>query len=176
MLDSSMTTASIRPCTDADLPTMLDLINAAAEAYRGVIPPDRFPTPYMPETELRHEIAQGVQFWGFDHGSNQRGALVGVMGLQPVEDVTLIRHAYVHPAHQSRGIGAHLLHHLRTLAPGPLLVGTWTDATWAIRFYQRHGFHLVDPVVKADLLRRYWKVPDRQIETSVVLTTHPTPV
>ena len=162
---------AIRPCTSADLPNLLTLINTAAEAYRGVIPPDRFPTPYMPEAELRHEIAQGVQFWGFE----RRGALVGIMGRQPVDDVTLIRHAYVHPAHQSQGIGAQLLHHLRTLAPGPILVGTWADATWAVRFYQRHGFHLVPPDQKSLLLRRYWRIPDRQVDTSVVLTTHPHP-
>lgn len=160
---------TIRPCTEADLPTLLTLINTAAEAYRGVIPPDRYPTPYMPEAELRHEIAQGVQFWGFD----QDDALLGIMGLQPVEDVTLIRHAYVRPDQQHRGIGTHLLRHLRSLTPGPLLVGTWADADWAIRFYQRHGFHLVPPTEKAVLLRRYWRIPDRQIETSVVLTTHP---
>ncbi len=161
----------IRPCTEADLPTLLTIVNAAAEAYRGVIPPDRFPTPYMPEAELRHEIAAGVHFWGFE----QDGALVGIMGLQPVEDVTLIRHAYVHPDHQGQGIGAHLLHHLRTLAPGTILVGTWADAAWAVRFYRRHGFHLVPPDRKATLLRRYWHIPERQIETSVVLTTHPDP-
>ncbi len=161
--------ATIRLCTEADLPTLLTLINTAAEAYRGVIPPDRYPTPYMPETELLHEIANGVGFWGFD----QDNTLLGIMGLQPVEDVTLIRHAYVHPAHQSQGIGTHLLRHLRTLASGPILVGTWTDAHWAIRFYQRHDFHLVPLSQKADLLRRYWHIPERQIATSVVLTTHP---
>lgn len=160
---------TIRPCTEADLLTLLTLINDAAEAYRGVIPPDRYPTPYMPESELRHEIDHGVQFWGFD----QQNTLLGIMGLQPVEDITLIRHAYVRPDQQHRGIGSHLLNHLRHLAPGPLLVGTWADASWAIRFYQRHSFHLVPPAQKADLLRRYWNIPDRQIETSVVLTTHP---
>ena len=166
-ITQAMPTANIRPCTEADLPTLLTIINAAAEAYRGVIPPDRYPTPYMPEAELRHEIAGGVQFWGFD----QEGALLGIMGLQPVQDVTLIRHAYVRPNCQNQGIGTQLLHHLRRLAPGPILVGTWADAGWAIHFYQRHGFHLVPPTEKADLLRRYWHIPDRQIETSVVLTT-----
>ena len=161
----------IRPCTEADLPNLLAIVNAAAEAYRGVIPPDRFPTPYMPEAELRHEITQGVQFWGFEHDN----ALVGVMGLQPVGDVTLIRHAYVHPAHQGQGIGAQLLRHLRTLAPGPILVGAWPDALWAVRFSQHPRCHPVPPDRKATLLRRYWHIPERQIETSVVLTTHPGP-
>ena len=161
--------ALIRPCTELDLPTLLTLINTAAEAYRGVIPPDRYPTPYMPEAELLQEIASGVQFWGFDRDNT----LLGIMGLQPVEDVTLIRHAYVRPDSQNRGIGTHLLRHLRSLTPGTTLVGTWADAHWAIRFYQRHGFHLVPPAEKAALLRRYWGIPERQIETSVVLTTHP---
>ena len=161
--------ATIRPCTELDFPTLLTLINIAAEAYRGVIPPDRYPTPYMPEAELLHEVANGVQFWGFD----QENTLLGIMGLQPVEDVTLIRHAYVRPDQQQRGIGSQLLSHLRSLTTGPLLVGTWADADWAIRFYQRHDFHLVPPTEKAALLRRYWNIPDRQIETSVVLTTHP---
>ncbi len=161
--------ATIRLCTEADLPTLLTLINTAAEAYRGVIPPDRYPNPYMPETELLQEIANGVGFWGFD----QDNTLVGIMGLQPVGDVTLIRHAYVRPDSQNGGIGTHLLRHLRSLTPGPTLVGTWADAHWAIRFYQRHGFHLVPLSQKADLLRRYWSIPDRQVETSVVLTTHP---
>lgn len=158
-------TATIRPCADADFDAIVAVVNAAATAYAGVIPADRYHEPYMPADELRGEIAAGVRFWGwFDDDM-----LVGVLGIQDVDDVTLLRHAYVQPAHQRRGVGGDLLGHLRGLATRPLLVGTWADATWAIRFYEHHGFRLVGRVEKDELLRRYWTIPERQVATSVVL-------
>ena len=155
----------IRPCQDADVEAASAIINAAATAYAGVIPADRYHVPYMPLDELRGEIAAGVRFWGWFDGAR----LVGVMVIQDVDDVTLIRHAYVEPAEQGRGVGGTLLAHLMPLASRPLLVGTWADATWAVRFYERHGFGLVTPEEKDRLLRRYWRIPARQVETSVVL-------
>lgn len=119
----------------------------------------------MPMEELESEIADGVTFWGYEAD----GELVGVMGIQNVRDVDLIRHAYVMPGQQGRGVGGELIKHLQKIATRPMLVGTWADATWAIRFYERHGFTLVSPVEKDRLLRKYWSIPERQIETSVVL-------
>jgi GNAT superfamily N-acetyltransferase len=155
----------IRRCSDADLSAMLAIINDAAQAYRGVIPADRWHDPYMPERELAAEIAAGVTFWG----AEEEGRLAGVMGLQDVRDVTLIRHAYVATARRGGGIGSRLLRHLVTLADRPILVGTWSDASWAIRFYVKHGFTPLSPDEKDRLLRTYWNIPDRQIATSVVL-------
>ena len=160
---------SIRPCRDDERAAILEIVNAAAEAYRGVIPADRWHEPYMTGGELDEEIVAGVAFWGYETGS----ALVGVMGVQPMADVDLIRHAYVLPGNQSRGVGSALLDHLRELAERRMLVGTWAAAEWAIGFYQRHGFELVTPAQKTELLRRYWTIPDRQIETSVVLASPP---
>jgi GNAT superfamily N-acetyltransferase len=160
---------SIRPCRDDDRAAILAIVNAAAEAYRGVIPADRWHEPYMPWDELASEIAAGVVFWGYE----EDGRLTGVMGLQSVHDVDLIRHAYVLPSSQRRGIGGALLWHLRQLSTRRILVGTWEAADWAIRFYQRHGFELVAPARKAVLLKAYWNVPDRQIEVSVVLASPP---
>jgi len=157
--------ATIRPCASADFDAVYAVINAAATAYAGVIPADRYHVPYMPEDKLRDEIAAGVRFWAW----HDREGLSGVMGIQDVDDVTLIRHAYVMPARQGAGIGSRLLAHLMSLPHRPLLVGTWADATWAVRFYERHGFRLVTPEEKDRLLRRYWSIPERQIETSVVL-------
>ena len=148
---------------------MLAIINSAAEAYRGVIPADRWHEPYMPAEELDHELAAGVEFWGYEAD----GKLVGVMGIQAVRDMDLIRHAYVLPGSQGRGIGGALLEHLRGLNGRPMLVGTWAVAQWAIAFYRRHGFELTSPVLKTALLRTYWTIPDRQIETSVVLRNPP---
>lgn len=176
----------IRPCTDADLGAMTEIINTAACAYAGVIPTDRYHEPYMPVDELLSEIAAGVRFWGLfeDAGHIGRGkradpadnSLVGVMGIQDVDDVTLIRHAYVLPERQRAGVGSRLLEYLVELTPHraggtwrPLLVGTWADAWWAVAFYERHGFGLVTPAEKDRLLRRYWNIPERQVETSVVL-------
>src|SRR5438445_10519881 len=120
----------IRPCTDADIPIIETIVNEAAEAYRQVIPPDCWHEPYMPGHELLAEIADGVQFWGWEDS----GALIGVMGIQKVRDATLIRHAYVRSAAQGRGIGAALLGWLAKQSSGQLLVGTWAAAEWAIRF------------------------------------------
>jgi len=145
---------------------MLAIINDAAVAYRGVIPPDRWHEPYMPESELRAEIAAGVEFWGLDTDEG----LIGLMGMQPVRDVDLIRHAYVRPDKQRHGVGAQLIEYLRRRSPRRMLVGTWAAATWAISFYQRHGFELVPRADTAALFRTYWTIPQRQIETSVVLS------
>ena len=155
----------IRRCSDADVTAILDIINAAAQIYKCIIPTDRWHEPYMPEDELREEIAAGVVFWA----EEAEGALWGVMGLQDVKDVALIRHAYVAPAHQRKGVGGRLLSHVRALTERPLLIGTWAAATWAIDFYERNGFALTPPDEKERLLRKYWSVPERQIETSVVL-------
>ncbi len=152
-------------CRDDDRDAILAIVNAAAEAYRGVIPADRWHDPYMPAEELDGEIAAGVEFWGYEAD----GELLGVMGIQPLDDVDLIRHAYVKPGRQRGGIGGALLEHLMDRATKPLLVGTWASAEWAIAFYRRHGFVQVSPEEKTRLLRTYWTIPERQIETSVVL-------
>jgi GNAT superfamily N-acetyltransferase len=159
----------IRPCRDDERAEILAIVNAAAEAYRGVIPADRWHDPYMAAEELDAEIAAGVAFWGYEAG----GALLGVMGVQPVGDVDLIRHAYVRPGSQRRGVGGALLEHLARPATRRLLVGTWAAAEWAIRFYRRHGFEPVSHEEKDRLLKTYWTIPDRQIETSVVLILEP---
>ena len=148
---------------------MLAIINAGAEAYRGVIPDDCWHEPYMSAKQLESEIAAGVNFWGYE----ANGALIGVMGVQRVRDVDLIRHAYVLPACQGQGIGGKLLAHLRGLTDRPILIGTWADAQWAIGFYRRHGFDLVSPELKTSLLKTYWTISERQIETSVVLAQRP---
>ena len=142
-------------------------MNEAAEAYRNAIPVDCWHEPYMPMQQLDSEIAAGVRFWGYE----SEGELIGVMGIQKVLDVDLIRHAYVVSNQQGRGVGSALIKHIQNLATRPMLVGTWADARWAIRFYERHGFRLVTPAEKEVLLRRYWSIPDRQIETSVVLAS-----
>ena len=160
----------IHPCCDADFEAMYAVINAAATAYDGVIPADRYHVPYMPAEELRDEIASKVCFWGwYEVGESGAEELRGLMGIQDVEDVTLIRHAYVAPEHQRTGVGSRLLAHLMGLPHQPLLVGTWAEAAWAVCFYERHGFRLVTPEEKDRLLRRYWQIPERQVETSVVL-------
>jgi GNAT superfamily N-acetyltransferase len=155
----------VRPCSDADFAAILAIVNDAAQAYRGHIPADRWHEPYMPEAELRHELDAGVVFWGWEHS----GRLVGVMGIQEVADVTLIRHAYVATAARRTGIGGALLEFLLDRTARPVLIGTWAAATWAIRFYEKHGFRVVSPAEKDRLLRKYWRIPDRQVETSVVL-------
>jgi N-acetylglutamate synthase-like GNAT family acetyltransferase len=156
---------TIRRCRDDERPAILHIVNAAAEAYRGVIPADRWHEPYMPAEELDGEIAAGVEFWGFEAD----GELIGVMGIQPLEDVDLIRHAYVRPCSQRGGVGGALLAHLVETATRPILVGTWAAADWAIAFYRRHGFVQVSTEAKTRLLRTYWNIPERQIEASVVL-------
>ena len=154
-----------RPCDTRDFELIYDIINDGAQAYKDIIPRDRWKEPYMSRSELQHEMDEGVAFWGYE----ENGRMAGVMGIQPVHDVTLIRHAYVRTASQGRGIGTHLLSHLRTLTSGPVLIGTWAAAVWAIRFYEKHGFQLVSLHAKDHLLRRYWNIPQRQAETSVVL-------
>jgi len=155
---------SIRRCSPEDEDRILYIINQAAKAYRGVIPADRYKEPYMSREELHREIEKMI-FFGYE----QDGELVGIAGFQPMDkETTLIRHAYVLPSHQRKGIGGRLLNHLKKLSSAErLLVGTWEDAWWAIRFYQKNGFQLLPN--KDDLLRGYWDIPERQIRTSVVL-------
>jgi len=155
----------IRRCDDRDFELIWTTINDGAQAYKGTIPADRWTEPYMSREKLQNEIDEGVVFWGYE----EAGALVGVMGIQQIQDVTLVRHAYVRTSSQKRGIGGHLLSHLRELAIGPMLIGTWAAAVWAIHFYERHGFQMVSPQEKDRLLKRYWTIPERQIDTSVVL-------
>ncbi len=160
---------SIRPCRADERGVILEIVNAAAEAYRGVIPDDCWHEPYMSARELGAEIAAGVRFWAYELDAT----VLGVMGVQPKADVDLIRHAYVLPGNQRRGIGGALLRHLHEMTGRRVLVGTWAAADWAIDFYRRHGFELVTPQRKDELLRTYWDIPDRQIETSVVLACPP---
>jgi GNAT superfamily N-acetyltransferase len=155
----------IRECSEGDVDVITSIVNEAALAYRGVIPGDCWHEPYMSRSDLLSEMAAGVRFSGHE----EAGALVGVMGLQRVRDATLIRHAYVRTAHQGRGVGAELMRFLSGRTEGALLVGTWAAATWAIRFYERHGFRLVSSEEKDRLLEAYWSIPARQRETSVVL-------
>jgi N-acetylglutamate synthase-like GNAT family acetyltransferase len=155
----------IRLCRDDDFEAIYEIVNDAAVAYKGVIPADRWHEPYMPREELQHEIDDGVQFWGCE----EDGELIGVMGIQDVQDVTLIRHAYVRTVQRRKGIGGKLLSHLLTLSERPILIGTWTAATWAVHFYEKHGFRLVSQEEKNRLLKKYWSIPERQVETSVVL-------
>ncbi|MED5017337.1 GNAT family N-acetyltransferase [Paenibacillus chibensis] len=155
----------IRLCDSRDDQAIFDIINDASQAYRGVIPEDRYHEPYMSEDELAQEIEDGVVFWGYE----EDGRLVGVMGNQNKGDVALIRHAYVKSSHRQGGIGTKLLHHLMSLEDRPVLIGTWAAAVWAISFYEKNGFRRVSSAEKETLLRQYWNVPDRQIETSVVL-------
>jgi GNAT superfamily N-acetyltransferase len=159
----------VRQCREQERHELLAIINAAAEAYRGVIPGDRWHEPYMTAEEIDQELRAGVRFSGYEAA----GRLVGVMGIQRVRQVKLIRHAYVLPGAQRRGVGAALLKTLRRSSSGQLLVGTWAAAGWAIRFYEKHGFRLVAPARSAVLLDAYWDIPARQIETSVVLANPP---
>jgi GNAT superfamily N-acetyltransferase len=159
----------IRPCREEESEAILAIVNGAAGAYRGVIPPDRWHDPYMRRAELEREIAAGVEFWGYEDD----GGLVGIMGLQAVRDVDLIRHAYVVPDRQRAGVGGALLEHLLARTERRMLVGTWATAVWAIRFYERHGFERVPDERTPALLRAYWAIPERQIETSVVLARPP---
>jgi GNAT superfamily N-acetyltransferase len=155
----------IRKCTENDLPALYAIINDAAQAYKGVIPADRWHEPYMPMDELRREIRDGVQFWGYESDNE----LVGVMGIQERGNVDLIRHAYVRTPRRRQGIGAELLRHLERMTSKPILIGTWADATWAIRFYEKNGYRVLSRIDTERLLRQYWSIPDRQVVTSVVL-------
>ncbi|SRR6266851_3358195 len=160
--------SNVRLCRADEHGAILAIVNAAAEAYRGVIPADRWHEPYMSLREFDGEIAAGVEFWGYEEGK-----LIGVMGIQAVRDIDLIRHAYVLPGSQRGGVGAALLDHLRRLSARQMLVGTWAAAAWAIRFYSHHGFELVTPERQTELLKTYWTITERQIETSVVLANPP---
>ena len=155
----------IRTSEETDLPRMLAVINEAALAYRGVIPVDQWREPYMPMDELVEDIARGIVFWI----AEDEGRLRGVMGIQDKGAVALVRHAYVARTTQRKGVGTTLLRHVQSLTDKPILIGTWADASWAIEFYRRNGFTVVPPADRDRLLRTYWSIPDRQIETSVVL-------
>jgi N-acetylglutamate synthase-like GNAT family acetyltransferase len=156
----------IRKCSKQDFDTILEIINDAARTYQGVIPADRWHEPYMPQNQLQNEIASGVVFWAME----ENGELTGVMGIQDKGDVTLIRHAYVRTGLRNRGAGSQLLHHLETMTDRPILIGTWAAATWAVAFYEKNGYRLVSIDEKNRLLKKYWNIPERQVETSVVLT------
>ena len=155
----------IRRTAEADFDIIWEIVNDGAQAYKGIIPADRWHEPYMTREELRSEIGASVEFWGYE----EQDLLLGVMGIQQVRDVTLIRHAYTRTAAQKRGIGSQLLAHLRASAGCPVLIGTWAEALWAIRFYEKHDFGQVAWEEKERLLRIYWSIPERQVETSVVL-------
>lgn len=157
----------ILKCEQSEFNQIFEIINDAASAYRGIIPADRWHEPYMPKEDLKKQINDGVQFWGY----KEDGMLKGVMGIQFKGDVTLIRHAYIRTAERKKGIGTKLLEYLSTISKTPILIGTWADANWAIDFYQKHGFRLLPEQQKNILLRTYWTIPDRQIETSVVLAS-----
>ena len=155
----------IYKCEHSDFDEIYEIINDGALAYKGIIPADRWHEPYMTKEELSDQINDGVQFWGFREGEE----IIGVMGIQVKKAVTLIRHAYVRTAQRNQGIGGKLLKQLLAKATSPVLIGTWLDAKWAIDFYKKHGFRLLPAEEKNSLLRKYWAIPDRQIETSVVL-------
>lgn len=158
---------TIRECTADDFGTILEIVNDAAEAYRGIIPADRWHEPYLPADELSFEIADGVRFYGLAEDDQ----LLAVMGIQDRGEVCLIRHAYVRTAARRGGLGTKLLQYLEGLTDKPILIGTWAAATWAIAFYQKNGYRVVSIDEKTRLLRRYWKIPARQVETSVVLAS-----
>ena len=157
----------IRICTEKDLPAVFQIINDAAQAYKGIIPADRWHEPYMPMDELESELRSGVRFWGYEDDNE----VIGVMGIQDRGDVDLIRHAYVRTSRRNKGIGALLLEHLAATTSKPILIGTWADATWAIRFYEKHGYRLLSREDTVRLLKKYWNISDRQIETSVALAS-----
>jgi GNAT superfamily N-acetyltransferase len=155
----------IRPCGADDVPAVFAIVNDAAQAYKGIIPADRWHEPYMPLDELQEQIRDGVTFWGCESG----GELAGVMGIQDRGDVVLIRHAYVRTSQRRKGIGERLLKHLEGMTPKPILIGTWRAAAWAIRFYEKNGYRTLSRPEAERLMRKYWGIPERQIETSVVL-------
>ena len=157
----------ISPCEEKDFNEIYEIINDAASAYRGVIPADRWHDPYMTAEDLKRQIDEGVKFWRYIEDEK----IIGVMGIQFKGEVTLIRHAYVRTAKRKLGIGSKLLEHLRARSATPVLIGTWADADWAIRFYQKHGFRLLSNDEKNGLLRKYWTIPERQVSTSVVLAS-----
>lgn len=151
-----------------DFDTIYEIINDASIAYKGIIPKDRWKKPYMSKAELETQISEGVEFWNFQENNK----ILGVMGIQHKQDVTLIRHAYVRTIARQKGIGGKLLNHLTTLTNNPVLIGTWADASWAISFYKKNGFTLLSEKEKNSLLKKYWSIPERQVETSIVLASH----
>ena len=155
----------IRLCSQKDIDTIYEIINDSARAYEGHIPDDCYHQPYMPQDELLSEIADGVVFYGYE----EDGSLAAVMGIQDRGPVTLIRHAYTRTERRGEGIGSKLLEHLLGITTKPVRIGTWRGATWAVMFYQKHGFKLFSEEQKDRLLRQYWSIPDRQVVTSVVL-------
>ncbi|HKH62692.1 MAG TPA: GNAT family N-acetyltransferase [Flavitalea sp.] len=157
----------ISKCEQKDFEEIYNIINDAAIAYKGIIPKDRWHEPYMTEQELKEQMDDGIQFWGYAEDDK----LLGVMGIQPKGDVTLIRHAYVRSSARNKGIGGKLLQHLLLISTTPILIGTWANANWAIDFYVKHGFRILPKNEVNGLLRKYWTIPDRQIETSVVLAS-----
>lgn len=155
----------IRRCDEKDFDTILDVINDSAQCYRGVIDPDCWNDPYMSADYLRHEIDNGVRFWSFERDE----VIIGVMGVQDVMDVTLVRHVYVKSASRNSGAGSALLERIREMTDKPILMGAYKAAVWALDFYEKHGFKLIDGEEKNRLLKKYWSLPDTQIETSVVM-------
>lgn len=155
----------LRKCTADDFDAIFEIINDAARVYKGVIPADRWHELYMSRSQLTREIGDGVCFWG----AAPDRELAGVMGIQDKGDVCLIRHAYVRTAQRNKGIGTALLKHLETLTTKPMLIGTWSDASWAVRFYVKNGYRALSKEETGRLLRTYWNIPERQVETSVVL-------
>jgi N-acetylglutamate synthase-like GNAT family acetyltransferase len=155
----------IRQCTDRDFNIILEIINDGAQAYKGIIPADCWHDPYMSSDHLREELENGVNFWGW----KENNQLIGVMGMQDKGDVTLIRHAYVCMVLRNRGVGSQLLKYLESMTDKPILIGTWAAAVWAVAFYEKHAYRLVSAEEKNRLLTKYWNIPDRQVETSVVL-------
>ena len=160
-----MKNAMIRTAIDEDFDEIFNVINDAAEAYKGVIPADRWHEPYMTREELKTQIESGVRFSCYVENEE----IVGVMGIQDRHEVVLIRHAYVRTIQRGKGIGTLLLRELIKDSTKPILIGTWKAAEWAIRFYEKNGFRLVGEAEKNRLLNRYWVIPDRQVATSVVL-------
>ena len=158
----------LEKCTPKDFREIYEIINDAADAYKDAIPADCWHEPYMPESELSLQIKEGVDFWCY----KEHGKLLGVMGIQDKTDVTLIRHAYVRTAERNKGIGSKLLAHLSALTSKPILIGTWAAADWAIQFYEKHGFRMLSLKEKNKLLLKYWNIPQRQVETSVVLANN----
>jgi N-acetylglutamate synthase-like GNAT family acetyltransferase len=155
----------IRKCTASDFERIFEIINNAAQVYRGVIPTEYWKDPYMSRVELRHELDDGIEMWGHE----EDGKLVAVMGIQHIKNVTLIRHAYVSPSRQNHGIGGKLLSYLRELTDEPILIATWSNAVWAVRFYEKHGFKMVSREEGNRLQRKYWSSPELKIKKSVVL-------
>jgi GNAT superfamily N-acetyltransferase len=157
----------LRPCEPGDFEDMYTVINDGAQAYKGVIPTDRWHDPYMSRSALACEIKNKVLFWGIE----QDRRLTAVMGIQDKGDVTLIRHAYVRAQYHRQGLGSTLLWHLEGMTAKPILIGTWTAARWAVSFYEKHGYVLLEEKEKVRLLKKYWSIPQRQVETSSVLAS-----